>query len=151
MAGLEIQVKKVQCELELARRKNSKIDLELTRTKGELEDKRSQLMDQQYIDFDPDYEYGYAPSSITKLSCLIARFLLKRPGYIDAERLFNAVKRCYENYGRYTNEYEGDVHMLLATANASNWFAQSQKITIQCWLQCLNMYRQYKNELSDFK
>ena len=149
VATLEMQLKRMKRDLEAADVKNRKIDRELKRAKEELDEKRNQLLDQQlYVEFDPDYEYGYTASTITVLSRLIARFLLKRPTYIDRNRLYNSIKRCYDNYGRSSDGYEHDVHMLIATAHGSNWFTDNQKLSFHCWLQSIARHLQFSPGLT---
>jgi hypothetical protein len=103
----------------------------------------------QYAEFDPDYDYGYTPQTVAKLSLLIARFLLKKPTYVDANKIFAAIKRSYEQYARCGTHYEHDVHMLVATAFASNWFGESQRINFHCWLQSIARYRHYAHSEMD--
>lgn len=85
-------------------------------------------------DFDPDYSYGYSPSSISQLSCLISKYLLSRPPCIDRNRIFMAIKRSFTYYHNYAG-YAEDVHMLLATAYASNWFPEHHRWTLERWLE----------------
>ncbi len=148
VATLELQLKRMKRDLEAAEIKNRKLDRELKRTKEDLEEKRNQLLDQQYVDFDPDYDYGFTPNTISKLSCFLARFLLKKPAYIDRHRMFSAVKRCYDNFGRSSDEYEHDVHMLIATAYASNWFTENQKLNFHCWIESLSRHRQLAHNMA---
>ncbi|XP_013400013.1 E3 ubiquitin-protein ligase TRAF7-like [Lingula anatina] len=141
VASLELQLRRMRQDLNLAESRNKKLERELVKTKEDLQEKRNQLLDQQYTDFDSDYDYGYAPHTIPKLSLLIARFLLAKPTYIDANRVFSAIKRCYDNYARCGEDYEHDVYMLTATANACNWFDDNQRRNIDSWLQSIARYR----------
>ena len=148
VTSLELHLRKMKKDIELAEAKNRRLEKELKKTRDELEIKRSQLIDQQFVDFDPEYEYGYAPHTIARLSHLVSRFLLKRPAYIDRNRIYNSIKRCYDHYARCGDEYEHDVHMLVATAFASNWFTENQKTSFHCWLQSIARYRQYTHDLT---
>lgn len=155
VAGLEFQARKMRRELLEAQARNTRLQQELGQARDELRLKRSQLLEQQCAVVDPDYEYGFTSASIVELACVLARYLLARPAHVDKDRVYEAIKRCYENYGRGGSaiggsgeEFEHDVLMLLATANASNWFSSEQKANIQCWLKCLNRYSQYKNQLA---
>ena len=141
IAALEVQVNTLKRDLQIAESKNRVLEREFRKTKEELQVKKNELIELN-SEFDPEYEYGYAPQSIAKLSFLIARFLLKKPSYIDRDKIFSAIRRCYEKFARCGSEYEHDVHMLLATAFASNWFPDSCRNTIHYWLQCIARYRQ---------
>ncbi|CAH1791307.1 unnamed protein product [Owenia fusiformis] len=148
VATLEMQMRRMKKDLELAELKNKRLDRELKQTKDDLEEKRTQLLDQQYVDYDPDYEYGYAPYTVAKLAQIISKFLHKKPSYLDKDRTFDAIKRCYDNYSRCGDKYEQDVLMLLATANASNWFDNQQRLNFHCWLSSIARYRQFARSLS---
>ena len=145
ISSLEFQLKTMKRDLQIAESKNRVLEREYRKTKDELQQKRNEILDMQYAEFDPDYDYGYTPQSIAKLSLLIARFLLNKPSYIDSDKIFASVKRSYDQYARCGSEYEHDVHMLLATAFASNWFGQSHRVNFHCWLQSLARYRQYSS------
>ena len=142
VANLELQLKRMKRELKAAELKNKNAELELEKTKSDLEDKRNELLEVNYRDFDPDYAYGYTSMSISKLSCLISRFLLKKPAYVDKDEIFLSIKRCYDRYGR--RDAENEVHMLVATAYASNWFTDNQKLQLQYWLQNLTRFRNFQ-------
>lgn len=141
IASMEFQVKTLKRDLQIAESKNRVLEREFRKTKEELQQKQGELIEIN-SDYDPDYEYGYTPQSIAKLSFLIARYLLKKPSYIDRDKIFSAVRRCYDKYARCGSEFEHDVHMLLATAFASNWFTESYRTTIHYWLQSVVRYRQ---------
>lgn len=83
--------------------------------------------------WDPEYNYGYSPRSIAQLASFISRFMLTKPYYAERNSVFNSIKRCYDFYHSYP-AYSQDVHMLLATAFASNWFTESQRRTLDLWL-----------------
>ena len=141
LATLEFQVKTLKRDLQISESKNRVLDRELRKTKDELQQKRGELIELN-SEYDPEYDYGYTPQSIAKLSFLIARFLLKKPSYVDRDKIFSAIRRCYDKYARCGSEYEHDVHMLLATAFASNWFTESHRTTLHYWLQSVARYRQ---------
>ena len=145
ISSLEFQLKTLKRDLQISESKNRVLEREYRKTKEELQQKRNEILDVQYAEFDPDYDYGYTPQSVAKLSLLIARFLLRKPSYVDSDKIFAAVKRSYDQYSRCGNQYEHDVHMLVATAFASNWFCESHRINFHCWLQSISRYRQYSN------
>lgn len=149
IASLEFQLKTLKRDLQIAESKNRVIDRELRKTKSELQHKRSEIIELN-SDFDPNFEYGYTPQSIAKLSFLIARFLLKKPSYIDRDKVFSAVRRCYDKYARCGSEFEHDVHMLVATAFASNWFTESYRTTLHFWLQSIARHRQITTNSAKF-
>lgn len=131
-------------ELDLNKTKKALLDSEgdVRRVKIELRELQFQLEMRMYedndfdADWDPDYNYGYSPASISQLASLVARYLLNKPYYIDRNRIFNAVKRCFDFYHGYAG-YSQDVHMLLATSYASNWFTENQRSNFDSWLRNL--------------
>nr|XP_019929664.2 E3 ubiquitin-protein ligase PDZRN3-B-like [Crassostrea gigas] len=149
ISSLEFQLKTLKRDLQISESKNRVLEREYRKTKDELQQKRNEILDVQYAEFDPDYDYGYTPQSVAKLSLLIARFLLKKPSYVDSDKIFAAVKRSYDQYARCGSQYEHDVHMLVATAFASDWFSESQRINFHCWLQSIARHRQYSNSGMD--
>lgn len=148
ISSLEYQVKNLKRDLQISESKNRVLEREYRKTKDELLENKNELLDIQYSEFDPEYDYGYTPQSVAKLSLLIARFLLKKPNYIDRDKIFHSVKRSYDEYARCGTEYEHDVHMLLATSFASNWFSESQRINLHCWLQGIARHRKYATEFN---
>ena len=100
--------------------------------------KQTQLSQLNAEDFDPawdpDYSYGYSPRSIAHLASFISRFLINKPSYVDLDRFFACLKRCFDFYHNCA-AYWQDVHMLLATAAASNWLTESQRGTLKTWLK----------------
>lgn len=147
--------------IDILSRKIAVLELELHESKkelnqskhlvGELEMELSELREQATTwpsnnsltltpDFDPDYSYGYSPSSISQLSCLISKYLLSKPPCIDRNRIFMAVKRSFTYYHNYAG-YAEDVHMLLATAYASNWFPDHHRWTLERWLEQVTQER----------
>lgn len=86
--------------------------------------------------WDSDYGYGYSPRSVIELSSFISRFLFQRPPYVDPQRIFTCLNRCYDYY-RNSAAFWQDVHMLLATAAASDWFTDQQREVLISWLKNL--------------
>lgn len=131
-------------EVDLNKTKKALMDSEgdVRRVKSELRELQFQLEMRLYeesdfdADWDPDYSYGYSPASIAQLASLVTRNLLTKPYYIDRNRIFNAIKRCYDYYHSYAG-YSQDVHMLLATSYASNWFTENQRSNFDLWLRNL--------------
>lgn len=145
VASLEMELKRVRRELELEHLKCKRLQRELKRATDCLDEHRAAQRCQhagQPSYFDADYRYGSTPQSVAILSNLISRFLANKPAYIDAHRIFDCVQRCYEKYGHGGDQYERDVHMLVAVADASNWFNDNQRLSFQCWLQSVARYRQ---------
>ena len=138
VTALEIDLKKTKTAL-----KDS--ETEVLRVKRDLREMQYQLEvrnDEEEFDsdWDPEYSYGYSPSSIAQLASFISRYLLNKPYYVDRNRIFNAVKRCYDYYHGYAG-YSQDVHMLLASSYASNWFTENQRGNFDAWLQVLTRDR----------
>lgn len=131
-------------EVDLNKTKKALMDSEgdVRRVKSELRELQFQLEMRLYeesdfdADWDPDYSYGYSPASIAQLASLVTRNLLTKPYYIDRNRIFNAIKRCYDYYHSYAS-YSQDVHMLLATSYASTWFPENQRSNFDLWLRNL--------------
>ena len=93
--------------------------------------------------WDPDYSYGYSPRSIVHLSTFISCFLTNKPPYVDKERIFVCLKRCFDFYHNCAAFWQ-DVHMLLATALASGWFGDEQRKILDNWLKTLARERLLK-------
>lgn len=141
LSTMELQMEKIKRDLRASEARNSSLERDLRKTKEELKLTKSQMIEMQFTEGDPTYEYGHTPQSMAKLSLLLARYLLRKPPHLDRDAIFAAVKRCYETYFRHGDEYEHDVHMLLATAYASNWFSSPQRLSLNCWLHCIARYR----------
>ncbi|XP_063959032.1 E3 ubiquitin-protein ligase PDZRN3-like [Lytechinus pictus] len=143
--ALEIQLKHSRKQLHLCQADNRKLERELSKTRIDLQRKRTEFnsFKAQMCEFDPDYSYGFHPDGISKLSLLIACHQLEKPDNIDQNRIFNCIQRCYDNFARCGSRFEHDVHMLIATAYASKWFSDNQKINFHCWLQSIARYRKY--------
>ncbi|XP_031561043.1 E3 ubiquitin-protein ligase NRDP1-like [Actinia tenebrosa] len=137
IAELKIDLQNTKSKLFESENEVSRVGRQLKRMKL-----RMQIDDDLEYDpeWDPDYSYGYSPSSIAHLSSIIAKYLLNKPYYVDRNRVFNAVKRCHDYYHSYASYYQ-DVHMLLATAYASNWFTENQRSNFECWLNNLTRQR----------
>ncbi|KAK3734827.1 hypothetical protein QZH41_002408 [Actinostola sp. cb2023] len=142
--SLYTQIAELKIDLENTKSKLLESENEVTRVGRQLKRMklRLQLDSEEEFDpdWDPDYSYGYSPSSISHLSIIISKFLLNKPYYIDRNRIFNAIKRCHDYYHSYAS-YTQDVHMLLATSFASNWFTENQRGNFNCWLTGLARQR----------
>ena len=136
--ALETRVERLLEELRSARTKNLTLEREYEKINVQLRDKQNEIRDLQDTDFFLEHECARTPETIARLSLLIARNLLNRPRYLEAEKAFSAVRKCYEKFNRTRPECEHDVHMLLATAYASNWFSTCQRLSLKCWLQSLS-------------
>lgn len=141
--GLTRQIAVLELDLNKTKRSLMESEGDVRRVKIELRELQFQLEMRMYDensefdpDWDPDYNYGYSPASIAQLASLVMRYLLNKPYYVDRNRIFNAVKRCYDYYRGYAG-YSQDVHMLLATSYASNWFTENQRSNFDSWLRNL--------------
>lgn len=132
IASLELDLKRAKRALKVSQE-------EVQAAERDLRDMRNQLNlrenEQESFDsdWDPDYNYGYSPQSISLLSRLISRHLLAKPFYVDRNRIFTATKRCHDFYHNYPG-YTQDVHMLVATCFACNWFSEHQRKHFDRWL-----------------
>ena len=136
IAMLEIELNKTRKALEMSKDKAAEMEKELT----ELRNESTSWSNQNVPEFDEDYNYGYSPSSISQLSSLISKNLLTKPPNIDRNRIFMAIKRSFTYYNNYAG-YSADVHMLLATAYASNWFPDHHRWTLERWLEQITYQR----------
>ncbi|XP_038074747.1 tripartite motif-containing protein 26-like [Patiria miniata] len=146
LSRTEQQLKQTKRRLETSESSGRKLERDLCEARLQLQRKQGEctfLHLNSTPEFDPQYPYGFSPESISKLSLLIACHLLRKPDYMDRNRIFNCVKRCYDSYARCGTHFEQDVHMLVATAYASNWFTENQRINFHCWLQSIARYRKY--------
>lgn len=137
IAELKVDLENTKSKLIESEHEVSRVGLQLKRMKLRMQVENE--VEELDTDWDPDYSYGYSPSSISLLSSIISKFLLNKPYYIDRNRIFNAIKRCHDYYHSYAS-YTQDVHMLLATSFASNWFTENQRSNFNCWLT--NLARQ---------
>lgn len=132
IAALEIDLARTRASLKDSEKYACTVANELEKLRQEHETRESHQ--RQNPDWDPDYAYGYSPSSIAQLSSLLSKYLLERPTCIDRNRIFMSIKRCYTYYHNYAG-YTQDVHMLLATSCASNWFQEHQRLLLERWLE----------------
>lgn len=138
IAELKIDLENTKAKLIESENEVSRVGRQLKRMKLRMQvDEEEEQFDP---DWDPEYSYGYSPSSISHLSNVISKYLLNKPYYVDRNRIFNAIKRCHDYYHSYAS-YTQDVHMLLATAFASNWFTDNQRSNFNCWLTNLACQR----------
>lgn len=150
VASLELQLTRMKRDLDNTESKNRKLQRELNRASEELHNNnyfqdRAPSGHSATVEFDPDYEYGFTASSVPKLSGLISRFLVRKPDYICRDRIFNAIQRCYDNFCRAGAQHEQHVHMLVATASASSWFSETQRLKFHLWLQTISRRRQFQH------
>jgi hypothetical protein len=141
--NLYTQIAELKIDLQNTKSKLMESESEVTRVGRQLKRMKLRLQiddDETDPEWDPDYSYGYSPSSIAHLSSIISKFLLNKPYYVDRNRVFNAVKRCHDYYHSYASYYQ-DVHMLLATGYASNWFTENQRSNFESWLNSLTRQR----------
>ncbi|XP_033104754.1 tripartite motif-containing protein 10-like [Anneissia japonica] len=146
LARRELEIKRLKDNLDESLSRNRRYEKELTKTRKELQKVQEELFSRPNdgdSDFDSIYLYGTNAESIARLSVLIARNLLNKPDSIDADSIFTAIKRCYDRFARCGLDYEHDVHMLLATAYASDWFNDQHRISFHCWLQSIARYRRF--------
>jgi len=85
-----------------------------------------------------DESYQYNRYNVVRLSQLIAQHLENKPDHINANRIYNCVKACYDCFSRgYSDNpqnYYVDIRMLLTTCSASAWFSPNQNNNIDSWL-----------------
>ncbi|KAK3093779.1 hypothetical protein FSP39_020125 [Pinctada imbricata] len=134
ISSLEFQLKNMKRDLQIAESKNRVLEREYRKTKDELQQREMRF----WTCSTPSLTLITTTDTRRRVSqncrCLSQRFLLNKPSYIDSDKIFAAVKRSYDQYARCGSEFEHDVHMLVATAFASNWFGQSHRINFHCWL-----------------
>lgn len=138
------EIAAIQKELSQTKKSLQSSEETVRRLKKSLRDlrvrKQTRLSQPNAEDFDPawdpDYAYGYSPRSIAHLASFISRFLINKPSYVDLERIFACLKRCFDFYHNCA-AYWQDVHMLLATAAACHWFTESQRATLNTWLKSI--------------
>ncbi|XP_046859884.1 E3 ubiquitin-protein ligase PDZRN3-like [Xenia sp. Carnegie-2017] len=131
--SLEADLKKTKKALKFSQNELQKVEKELSELRDEMNARECDPSSYD-IDWDPDYNYGYSPQSISSLSRIISKYLLERPVYIDQNRIFTSAKRCYEMYHDFPG-YKQDVLILVATCIASNWFKDQQRKCFQSWLR----------------
>ena len=144
IGALETQVGKLLDDLHQANSKNSVLNTEYRRIQKELLVFRRDKEVQTVVDAGPSLEgeTNY-PSDldIGQLSVTLAQNLLAKPTYIDSTVIFRQLRSCYvESFlsGSVSERPRNvihDLHVLLATAYASNWFSPAQRISLGLWLQ----------------
>lgn len=140
LAIVESDLRKTKDALNLSQGNVKKLERELREMRYRMDQHSSEEEDEFDSDFDPEYNYGYSPQSIVQLSNMISRSLHTKPYYVDRGFTFSAVKRCFDFYHNFPG-YSQDVHMMLATAYASNWFTETQKQTFEIWLESITKER----------
>lgn len=109
----------------------------LNRQKLELMDEIDRLRPRQAreeVQFDEYYRYGDTEDSIVDLARFISFHLNNKPEHVNRNRIYECVGRCYSRF-RFTPGARKDVVMLLAVADASNWFSDNQSNRIQDWME----------------
>lgn len=85
--------------------------------------------------FDSSYLYGR--EQVVELAQLICRNLEAKPNKIDANRIYNCVRNCFEDlrrdYSDNPKHFHIDMRMLLNICLASNWFTDRQLENIRSW------------------
>ncbi|XP_036359235.1 LOW QUALITY PROTEIN: uncharacterized protein LOC115212123 [Octopus sinensis] len=71
------------------------------------------------------------------MAAYIFRYLLNKPTYIDSRRVFRAIQKFYDDFTISSHLYDNAVHVLVATALASNWFTEIQQNCLSQWQQSL--------------
>ncbi|KAK7104096.1 TNF receptor-associated factor 5-like [Littorina saxatilis] len=135
--ALETRVERLLEELRTARSKNLALEREYEKINVQLREKQSEIRELQDTEFFLEHECARTPETVARLSLLIAHNLLKKPRFLEPEKVFSAVRRCYDKFFRVRPDCEHDVHMLLATAYASNWFSTCHRLSLKRWLQTL--------------
>jgi hypothetical protein len=136
LAEVETDLRKTKDSLNLSKGNVKKLERELRNMRYRMDMHSVDEDDEFDSDFDPEYNYGYSPQSIAQLSGMISRSLLSKPYYVDRGFTFAAIKRCYDYYHNFPG-YSQDVHMMLATAYASNWFTESHRRSFEIWLESI--------------
>lgn len=135
---LEMRVQRLLEDLRSTRTTNLTLEMEYRKISTLLYEKHREILEFQNADFFLEHECARTPETIAKLSLFLARNLLKKPRYIDEEKVFSAIRKCYDKFHGTRPECDHDLHMLLATAYASNWFTSaSQRLTIKRWLHAI--------------
>ena len=139
VAALQAELSETKKSLQISEKTVRRLErsLRLLRAKTRI---RSNQLNQSNEDqdpaWDPDYGYGYSPRSVVELSRFISRFIINRPSYVDHERLFTCLKRCFDYYHN-SAAFWPDVHMLLATAAVSDWFTEPQRERLVSWIKSI--------------
>lgn len=132
--ALESRVERLLGELRAARTANLDLEREYKQISEQLREKRREVRDLRDVEAFLDRNCSPSPETMAQLSLFIARNLLRKPRYVEVGRAFEAIQRCYDRFQGANPDCEHDMHMLLATAYASNWFSPRQRLSISCWL-----------------
>lgn len=145
---LEKQVIQLLEDLKTSNSRNNELCLQYRRAQDELEIQQRVIRRRVVSENSHPFPYKFNQSEhkistrqdIENLSLLIARHLLDKPKNVDSNGVFQAVRLCYEEtFLQSQRKAMGlDIHMLLATAYACNWFTVRQKTAIGCWLQFMS-------------
>ncbi|XP_068688810.1 E3 ubiquitin-protein ligase NRDP1-like [Montipora foliosa] len=133
---LKEELAKAKKALEVSEETVRRLQRSLRELRVRTQIRSSQLADDFDPAWDPDYGYGYSPRSVVQLSGFISRFLNGRPGYVDREKIFSCLKRCFDYFHNCAAFWQ-DLHMLLATAVASHWFTDTQQENMTSWLKII--------------
>lgn len=147
---LEIQLKHTRKKLELCEADNKRLMRELSEAKLDIQTLSKKLNLETGLEptlpvTDMNCTHDVSPGTISELSLLITASLRRKPLHISAEFIFHRIKQHYQKYARCGNCYEYDIHMLVATAYASNWFTGEQRVVLHHWLESIAQYRKYIN------
>ncbi|XP_071833219.1 E3 ubiquitin-protein ligase NRDP1-like [Apostichopus japonicus] len=150
MGILEIQLKHTRKKLELCDADNRKLKRELSTAKAEIQSLSREISFNEITApilnlTKPVSVDDVSPDTISELSLLITSSLRVKPVHVNVDRIFLLIKRHYEKYARCGTCYEYDVHMMIATAYASNWFTGEQRVLLHHWLESIARYRKYVN------
>jgi hypothetical protein len=84
-----------------------------------------------------DQSYSYDRSRVVELTQLICKYLEDKPGVIDSNRIYNCIKKCYDDLSRRYSDnpvhFGIDVRMLMNVCIASRWFTEKQITNFQQW------------------
>lgn len=136
IAELQNELSETKKSLQISETTVRRLQSSLRELRVRMQIRSNQLNEDFDPAWDPDYGYGYSPRSLVQLSSFISRFLIDRPRYVDSERIFTCLKRCFDYYHNCAAFWQ-DVHMLLATAAASDWFTEPQRGKLLLWLKSL--------------
>ena len=88
-----------------------------------------------------DAAYQYDRFRVVELTQLICRNLEDKPPEIDRNRIFNCVKKCFDdcerNWSDNPEHLALDVRMLLNVCRASTWFTPNQNSCLTSWCQAM--------------
>ena len=130
-------------EMEAVQQERDRVAEELANTQQQLRGVASLLLVaqrslQRATELEFDRSYSYNRHKVVRLSQLIARYLEDKPHEINANRIYNNVKNCYDDlqksWADNPKHYHIDMRMLLTTCAASTWFSPNQSANIGGWL-----------------